>query len=256
MRKNDLTNGKNEYNNEKSLINLKVNVARLCTDIICGVFSANSEPDLAEFGVLLFDTGAADHMTGDFLLLIDPTPLSGNILITGFDSGFTSRPTYIGNVRILVKNGSGKLSSILLKDVLYVPGLYPNLFSEDKLTQVGAEILITKDSAKIYYPNSKFPIMTTMRHNLAKWAPFLTETSSKESNEDFSLKKFENLKFDDLLKSFGDTRINVGQSENIIKSATLFHRRFDHLSAPYLRKLPDIVTGVPNALCSIPLDSF
>ncbi len=234
------------------------NVAYASNDDFFGAFTANakSEENDAKLSTFLLDTGATDHMISDFSLFESSIPADGNLVIKGFNSAFTAKPTQKGTVIMLVKDGSGNINRIKLNDVLYVPSLFPNLLSKDKLTQSGVEISINADSAKIYFQNSNFLIIEAKRFNRAKWVIFLSENRSKNLNKYNILEMFQDINLEAILRHSYEAKSNLTYSENHSKSALLYHRRFGHVSAPYMRKLPDVAAGVPNALRNVPPDLF
>ena len=100
-------------------------------------------PDLDGQPVWLVDSGATDHMTGDFELLDDPIPVAGPAI--RFADGALRSATFRGKVHLDCEKGA-----MYLEDVLFVPGCKVNLISVSLLVDRGASVSpITRRGFKI-----------------------------------------------------------------------------------------------------------
>lgn len=95
----------------------------------------------------ILDSGASDHMVGTIDWLRDVKKLDKPVLIK-VASGQTLESNHSGSIDIIAKIGRKRLNCVV-SDVLYVPGLRYNLFSIQRVGQLGMEVFFKKNSAEI-----------------------------------------------------------------------------------------------------------
>jgi hypothetical protein len=176
------------------------------------LFMASKEKQLKE-SVWILDSGATQHMCCKkelFQELNDIRPinvyLGDNSCINALGKGI---------VRFKMKDRNNKEVVTMLRDVLYVPSLTKNLFSIPKATEVGAKFEIEED--KVLVKNSKNHIVgkATKKGNL-----FVLDCEPERSQ----------------------VNITDGKPDEAI----LWHKRLGHINFAKMKKLNDMVDGIPN----------
>uniref|UniRef100_A0AAG5DMY5 Endonuclease n=1 Tax=Anopheles atroparvus TaxID=41427 RepID=A0AAG5DMY5_ANOAO len=161
------------------------------------------------------DSGASDHMIGTVDWLRDVKRLVNPVLIR-VASGQILESHFFGNVRVVSKVGDEKINCVIQK-VLYVPGLQFNLFSIQRIGQLGMKVIFGKNSAKVLR-NGEVVLRGVMNGKLYEL-----------DVEVLSVKQ-----------------PNALVSSNVISNEELWHRRFGHIGKNGLLKIvnSDMVKGM------------
>lgn len=96
----------------------------------------------------VLDSGASEHMVNDRSCLINVRTLEVPTVINVAKSGVSLVCRMISDVKMSA-TVNGKQLSCTVYGVLFVPGLYTNLFSVKRVTERGMEVVFGKDCARI-----------------------------------------------------------------------------------------------------------
>jgi len=96
----------------------------------------------------LFDSGASNHMVNDLRWFIDIDFQEGELNQAGENSKLYYED--VGTVKVHVKGNANKKSTIIMKDVLYVPKLRENLLSTNTLMLKGYKIVQESGMITVY----------------------------------------------------------------------------------------------------------
>lgn len=134
------------------------------------VFMAAVLGDYSNCKTWLFDTGYSKHMTGHkaWLIKFDDTIRSKNILA----NGRSLQVEEAGNM--VIKKSNGK--SIIIEDVLYIPGMKCNLLCVGYLIEKGFSVIMKNEALKLFNISNKL----VLRSPLSKNKTFKTLISSIE----------------------------------------------------------------------------
>lgn len=166
---------------------------------------AAAEANALKNNVWCVDSGATAHMSGDRLCFNTMRDHKEKITLAGDNHIYAAG---IGDVNIVTEDGD-----ILLRDVLYVPGLTGNFVSVSKAVDKGVSVKFEKDDVEFIYENEIY-LRAKRKDNL-----FLFE--NKRENKVFCIKNSEEIKW---------------------------HNRYGHLNYESLRKLKEkeMVRGLEN----------
>lgn len=139
--KNERPVAKPEKQKKKS----KAHVAESGSDV--AFMTVDGEPAGGEFRWIL-DSGASEHMVSDKNYLQNVRTLDSPIVINVAKSGVSLTSRVAGEVKMTSNVEGGQLTCTVY-NVLYVPGLYANLFSVKRVTERGMEVTFGKDGARI-----------------------------------------------------------------------------------------------------------
>ena len=154
----------------------------------------------------LLDGGASYHMTGNKSLLTNIRPIDNPMPVLGFKDSFVAVPTLMGDMNIVTLNFQNEPVRLTLPDVRLDEEMNIKIFSEGLILRAGC------------YSNSQ-----------AKFSNIL----QKDKNKSTSPMRTPSVAL-------------VTGSERDHSLTLLYHQRFLHASAKYLRKLQDVVKGIPK----------
>lgn len=96
----------------------------------------------------VLDSGASEHMVNDKSCLVNVRSVDVPTVINVAKSGVSLVSRIVGDVKMSA-TVNGKQLRCTVYGVLFVPGLYTNLFSVKRVTERGMEVVFGKDSARI-----------------------------------------------------------------------------------------------------------
>lgn len=168
----------------------------------------------------VLDSGASEHMINDERYLVNVRKLNVPTVISVAKSGVSMMSRVVGDVKMNA-NVNGKQQSCTVHNVLFVPGLYTNLFSVKRVAELGMEVVFGKNSAKI-----------------TKNGKVLCTANRKDRLYELNAE----------VKQVLDAMI--GNSESKL---SLWHRRYGHIGNTGLVKLirNDMVEGIDASVHSI-----
>jgi len=185
---------------------------------VISMFSSTSLPT-----AWIVDSGASDHMSNDLSLFIKNETRKINVEITTAN-GITFA-TYIGNIRIDVRQSDGNYHELILRNALYVPTLCTNLVSLKKLARVGGIFDMT-NLALIRGSQELSKVVETSFGWVLQWRKPFLPTSVSSCYSDLSQTS------------------HVAATSIALVSRTTWHRRLGHPAFPKLDKIADNVTGM------------
>lgn len=161
----------------------------------------------------VLNSGASEHMVSDKSYLVNVRPLNTPITINVAKSGVSLTSHVVGEVEMFTTVGSKK-RSCTVHNVLFVPGLYSNLFSAKRIAELGMEVTFGRDGAR-FVKQSEVLCTASRRGRLYEL--------------DVELKQPESAM--------------AGKMENEL---SLWHRRYGHIGNTNLLKLirSDMVEGI------------
>ena len=126
--------------------------------------------------VWIADSGASDHMTNRYDLFIEGEVTEAAYSIT--QAKGQTHSTHIGNIRLPFVCHDGTIKQVVLKNVLYVPGLYHNLLSLHKLRGNGVEFNSGNDTIRRINNKEELGSCTySKKHWFLNWKPQLVDTT-------------------------------------------------------------------------------
>lgn len=139
--KNERPASKPEKHKKKS----KAHVAESGGDV--AFMTVDGDPPGGKFRWIL-DSGASEHMVSDKSFLQNVRTLDTPIVINVAKSGVSLTSRVTGEMK-MIANVEGKQLTCTVHNVLYVPGLYANLFSVKRVAERNMEVTFGKDGARI-----------------------------------------------------------------------------------------------------------
>lgn len=141
----------NVYNNNKKGSNFKRN-GEDSSYVTTAFVGGASSSDTSEIWYL--DTGASEHLCCNRNLFATFEDLTTQKLIR-FGSGDVLKATGVGNIHVKSKVNDSDYIDVVIYDVLYVPGMFVNLFSASTTMDKGFRITFDKDEGMILNVNNK-----------------------------------------------------------------------------------------------------
>lgn len=218
-------------------------VAQFRTSSLSSTIVANAQFNSNNFDDLpiregMIDSGASYHMGGDRNIFDNLRKIPNPGIVVGYKDEFVSAPEYMGDVNIVTLNMVNEPVHTILRDVRYEEGMRLVLFSENCITSSGCRLDVEEDFTNVIRKSDGKSIMVGRLRNRAKWVQFML----KKDFDQFSLSKILNSSmFISLATPAMEKTLTRDQELTI-----LYHRRFGHLSAKYLRKLCDVTTGMKS----------
>ena len=192
---------------------------------------ASAEPSSAPRDDLwIVDTGATNYMTPSCAGLINFTPDQRDITTAG---GETLQCQGTGDLRVLVNDDEGAERSILLKGVMFVPGLTRNLLGPNQVIDSGGSVHFGRDRSYIKKGSLTIPVRRVGRLYSVKMKTAPADTSG--SND----------------VGRGSGRASGGQggaTAMAAASAVLWHQRLGHRNEDDLVRLGKMGVGIPPGL--------
>ena len=182
----------------------------------------------ADHSVWYADFGATEHMTDQRQWFQTFSPIADGCWSVTMADDFTLWVRGVGDVT-LKATVNGSISSVRLKDVLYVPMLQRNLISTSKLTENGIAILHISATCKMISEDGKGHLIITVHRSDGLWILDVVKQSKQ---------------------SFANAVISSSPSVPELSRADCtfrqWHHRLGHLSAHTLKKMAqqDIVIGL------------
>src|ERR1035438_998014 len=172
----------------------------------------------------VIDSGTTQHMMHDKKLLVDYTS--------------TAKDVFVANDHAIKVIGKGRMEAVTskrkrvsFKDMLHVPDLAHTLLSVSSMNDNGVDVTF-KASGKVLLSEDDGTV--------------LAEGYRKDDLYYLSLHNHKNSKEKDTqaVACAIATKSNVSETNAIVDTYTLWHRRMGHLSSKGLAKLPDLVEGI------------
>jgi hypothetical protein len=123
---------------------------------------------------ITLDSGATDHMVKDRFLLENYKPTTSKT-ITGVNPNDGEPLQSIGTGTVTIFNNNEEVEPLVLKNVLYVPGLTRNLCSTHPLLHAGYNVSLTKNTGNISL--NKRTIAKVIHHNRLPFIDGYTTTT-------------------------------------------------------------------------------
>jgi len=169
--------------------------------------------------IWLFDSGASNHMVNDLRWFNNINFQEGELCQAGENSKLYYEG--VGTVKIHVKGDANKKSTIIMKDVLYVPKLRENLLSTNTLMLKGFKIVQECDAITVY--DSEGVKVLTGKLN-GKHVRFFAEPN--------------------IVKNSEKSLYNVERIKDV--SYEIWHKRLGHVNKDYFAKMcnDNLVDGI------------
>lgn len=163
------------------------------------------------------DSGASMHMTmhSDWLYDIIPPPI--NTIKVADDKKLLVKSC--GKVNLNVIGSNGKMNTIQVKDVLYIPGLATNLLSVSQIIKNGCKVQFDEKGCKISNRNNEQVATAKMSNNMYKLnthsMPAYTSVT-KENDWYLWHQRMAHLNFEDLNKLTESSGFKLENKEKVI----------------------------------------